>query len=156
MLRSAADAVNAGIWFSSNESQDVKCRYIKNFLPVRNIGLALSSVADFLNSMARVLTSAERASYLPERKAICLEHTVWIKVTVIFRWLFCLINRRYPKRLEAVIFLLNNLFLIYKVIPPTIWWRPPLTELSAAFFFTSTMLFPIVSVDIRLPSRLRL
>ena len=74
--------------------------------------LCLSSVADFSNTGVRAPTSAECAPFLPMQRAMQFGHMVWVRVMIIFRWLyFYFINRRHPYRWVAVVSWLNYLIL---------------------------------------------
>ena len=67
-------------------------------LYLSNFHFYLSFVADHLNTGARAPTSAERTPFLPMWRAMQFEHVIWVRVMVIFQWLyFNLINRCHPK-----------------------------------------------------------
>ena len=72
----------------------------------------LDSLADFFNTGARVLTSAECTHCLLVWKSMQFRHIVWIRVMVIFQWLSFLIKRHYPYRWIALVSWLNYLNLV--------------------------------------------
>ena len=95
-------------------------------LHLSNFCLCLSSVADFSNTGARALTSAECPCILPTWRAMWFGYMVWARVMVIFWWsYFNLINRYHPKRWVAVVPWLNYLTPavdLCGVRLPSNWW----------------------------------
>ena len=88
ILCSTADAVSSDSWpilfrvLALNVAICIVCLHFSSFC------LSLSSVADFSNTEARAPTSAGRAPFLPARRAMRFVDLVWVRVMVIFRWLF--------------------------------------------------------------------
>ena len=88
ILCSTADAVSSDSWpilfrvLTLNVAICIACLHFSSFC------LSLSSVADFSNTEARAPTSAGRAPFLPVRRAMRFMYVVWVRVMVIFRWLF--------------------------------------------------------------------
>ena len=86
ILCSMADAVSSDSWpflfrvLTLNVTICIVCLHFSSF--------CLSSVADFLNTEARAPTSAGRAPFLPAQRAMRFMYVVWVRVMVIFRWLF--------------------------------------------------------------------
>ena len=81
ILCSAADTVSSVNWFTVFKVLMLNATMLM-FLYLSNFGLSLSSVADFSNIGARVLTSAECTPCLPTQRAMQFGHTVWIRVMV--------------------------------------------------------------------------
>ena len=86
ILCSTADAVSSDSWpilfrvLTLNVAICIVCLHFSSF--------CLSSVGDFSNTEARAPTSAGRAPFLPARRAMQFMYVVWVRVMVIFRWLF--------------------------------------------------------------------
>ena len=113
---SNTDAVSLGSWPIPFKVLTLNVTTWTVFLHLSNFGLdlslSLSSVVGS-NTGARAFPWAERALCFTAWRATRLEHMVWIRVRVIFRWLFFfyLINRRYPYRWVAIVSGLNYLTL---------------------------------------------
>ena len=88
ILCSTADAVSSGSWpilfrvLRLNVAICIVCLHFSSFC------LSLSSVADFSNTEARAPTSAGRAPFYPREERCGFMYLVWVRVVVIFRWLF--------------------------------------------------------------------
>ena len=72
----AADIVSSGNWFTVLKVLMLDIARSIMFLNLRNFGLGLSSVADFLNTRFRAPTLAECAPCLPAQRAMQLGHTL--------------------------------------------------------------------------------
>ena len=90
---STADTVSSGSWsilfnvLTLNVATSIVCLDFSNFC-------YLSSVGDFSNSEIRAPTSAGRASFLAAQRALRFMYVVWVRVMVIFRWLFFILIYR--------------------------------------------------------------
>ena len=109
----AADALSPGNWFTLFKVLTLNAGMWTIFLHQSNFCLSLSSIADFSNTWVRALTSVEHAPCLPMQRVMQFGHMVWIRVLVIFCWLFLcfFINRHHSYRLVAVVSWLNYLIL---------------------------------------------
>ena len=86
------------------------------FLHLSNFGLGLNNVADFFNTGARAPTSAECTPCLPTWRVMWFWYMVWIRVTVIFYWLF------FPHQLIPPLWTSNSSFLT-ELFDPGHWLR---------------------------------
>ena len=78
-----------------------------------NFGLGLGCVDNFLNPGARTSTIVECFRMW---MAILFEHMLWIKIILIFHWLFFFINRFHLYRWVGLVYWLNYLILAVDLI----------------------------------------
>ena len=136
ILFSAAVAVSFASWLILLKVRTLSVAictvllHLSNFYFYLCLCLSLSSVADFSNTGARAPTSAERL------------HIIWIRVMVIFRWLyFYFINRHHFYRWVAVVFWLNRLILAFGLWCCSVQHQVKCTVDST--YFTSTIMLPM-------------
>ena len=106
MLWSITDAVSSSSWPILFKVLMLNVTICIVFLHLSSFSLCLSSVADFSNTGATNLSRT--CPFFTHMK----DHVVWVRVRVIFRWLyFNFINRYHPKRWGDVVPWLNYLIL---------------------------------------------
>ena len=111
ILYSAANAVSSGSWFSAFKVLMVNVIILTMLSHLCMFGFGYFT--DFLNTGTRTLTLAEHASCLPVWRVMQIVCMVWIKVMVIFWWLYFyfLITQHYPYSGVAAVSWLNYLIL---------------------------------------------